>query len=73
MQKQTRDLVAETQGPPSQDPGDHNEKPTGQNRHLHPSEIAQCNMNWDSDQQQAPCRDTPSKKETRRDVKPELK
>ena len=31
-------------GPPSQDPGDHNEKPTGHNRHLHPIEIAQCNM-----------------------------
>ena len=33
MQK-TIHHVAETQGPPSQDPGDHNEKPTGQNRHL---------------------------------------
>ena len=34
--------VAETQGPPSQDPGNDNETPTGHNRHLHPSKIAQC-------------------------------
>ena len=60
MQK-TIPHVAETQSPPSQDPGDHNEKPIGHNRHLHPSEIAQCNMNWDRDQQQAPCRGEPSK------------
>ena len=34
--------VAETQGPPSQDPGDHNETPTGHNRHLPLSEFAPC-------------------------------
>ena len=42
--KQTKQSsVAETQDPPSQDPGDRNEKPTGHNRHLHSRELRRCN------------------------------
>ena len=55
-------------GSPSHDPGDHNETPTGHNRHLHPSEIAQCKMNYGWEQQQAPCRGVPSE-EMKWDVK----
>ena len=36
--------VAETHGRPSQDPGDHNKKPTGYDRHLHPGRSR--NVTW---------------------------
>ena len=48
--------VAETRGPPSQDPGDHNATPTGHNRHPNPRIAIIRYMKESLDQQQAPCR-----------------
>ena len=48
--------VAETRGPPSQDPGDHNATPTGHNRHPNPRIAIMRYMKETLDQQQAPCR-----------------
>ena len=48
--------VAETRGPSSQDPGDHNATPTGHNRHHNPKKAIMRYMRESMDQQQAPCR-----------------
>ena len=54
VQKQPTISSAETQDPPSQDPGDRTVKPTG---HKAPSNACEDRaVNWDADQRQAPCR-----------------